>query len=184
MVNNVFIDEDELNRKYTEREISALDYVKHHSQEMLDDYNRYLDINGLEDNEESAESFLSDDEDEVIVNVPLEDADVEVGESTVNPTSIDIFKKWTRNNLRLEMLLGSDDAVNVSLWRYNNPDSISISLCAEQCNIDETEVKEWWHTIDFVVGSLGGSNFSMVNPTFANMQSIIQDAVTAAFIQE
>lgn len=184
MVNNVFIDEDELNRKYTEREISALDYVKHHSQEMLDDYNRYLDINGLEDNEESAESFLSDDEDIEIVNVPLEDADVEVGESTVNPTSIDIFKEWTKNNLRLEMLLGSDDAVNVSLWRYNNPDNSSMSLCAEQCNIDETEVKEWWYTIDFVVGSLGGSNFSMINPTFANMQSIIQDAVTAAFIQE
>ena len=184
MVINGFIEEETLNQLYTDGEISASVYVKHHSQEMLDDYNRFLETNELEDSEDSADQFLSDDDDDW--DFPLtkmSDGEDDNDGDDIEANSIDIFKEWTRNNLKLEMLLGSDEAVNVTLWRYNNPNSENQTLCAEQCHIDEAEVHEWWNTIDFVVGSMGGSHFTMANPTYTNMKSVIQDAVTAAFIQ-
>ena len=183
MVIDGFVEEDVLNQKYADGDISARDYVKHHSQEMLDDYNRFLKNNGLQDNEGSADAFLSGEKG--MDDVELIDADdaEEDGGGEEKPTSVDVFNEWTRNNLKLEMLLGSDDAAKVTLWRYGNPNSSDEHLCAEQCGVDDSEVHEWWNTIDFIVGSLGGCYFKMANPTVANMKSVIQDAVAQAFFQ-
>lgn len=184
MVIDGFVEEDVLNQKYADGDISAVDYVKHHSQEMLNDYNRFLENNDLQDNEESADAFLSGEWGADDAELTDSDGIEEYGSGEEKPTPVDVFNEWTRNNLKLEMLLGCDDAAKVTLWRYGNPNSNDERLCAEQCGVDDGEVHEWWDTIDFIVGSLGGCYFTMANPTIANMKSVIQDAVAQAFFQE
>ena len=51
---NGFLGEEEINELYFSHQITDQQYVKHHSQEMLDAYNSYLQDHGLEDSEESA----------------------------------------------------------------------------------------------------------------------------------
>ena len=51
---NGFIGEESINELYFSHQITDQQYVKHHSQEMLDAYNSYLQDNALEDSEESA----------------------------------------------------------------------------------------------------------------------------------
>jgi len=51
---NGFIGEEEINKLFFSHQITDQQYVKHHSQEMLDAYNSYLQDNALEDSEESA----------------------------------------------------------------------------------------------------------------------------------
>lgn len=51
---NGFIGEEKINELFFSHQITDQQYVKHHSQEMLDAYNSYLQDNALEDSEESA----------------------------------------------------------------------------------------------------------------------------------
>lgn len=46
---NGFIGEEKINELFFSHQITNQQYVKHHSQEMLDAYNSYLQANGLED---------------------------------------------------------------------------------------------------------------------------------------
>ena len=59
---NGFIGEESINELYFSHQITDQQYVKHHSQEMLDAYNRYLQDHGLEDSEESAVKYLDEDD--------------------------------------------------------------------------------------------------------------------------
>lgn len=59
---NGFIGEEKINELFFSHQITDQQYVKHHSQEMLDAYNNYLQDNGLEDCEESASKYLNEDD--------------------------------------------------------------------------------------------------------------------------
>lgn len=179
MATNGFIDEEVLNQQYTDGIITADYYINHHSQAMIDDYHRFLENNDMFDSIDSAEEYLSGEkgDDTVEGDGSLIDDDEELSTSSVS-----VFNEWAKNNIKLELLLGSDIASIVTLWRYNNPTEASVFKCAEQCDLGVEEVREWWNTIDFVIGSMGGVNFTMANPTEANINTIIQDAVAQAFL--
>ena len=49
-----FVDEERLNGMFLSRDITELDYVKHHSQGMLDAYFSFIADNNLPDNNTSA----------------------------------------------------------------------------------------------------------------------------------
>lgn len=52
-----FQDEQTLNELLYEGKISQLEYIRHHSQEMTDEFKEFCKQNGLEENEESADRF-------------------------------------------------------------------------------------------------------------------------------
>ena len=68
---NGFIGEESINELYFSHQITDQQYVKQHSQEMLDAYNSYLQDNGLEDSEESAVKYL--DEDDSVAMLEMEE---------------------------------------------------------------------------------------------------------------
>ena len=72
---NGFIGEEKINELFFSRQITDQQYVKHHSQEMLDAYNRYLQDHGLEDSEESAVKYL--DEDDSVTMLEMEEENEE-----------------------------------------------------------------------------------------------------------
>lgn len=54
-----YLEEEELVELFQEGKISMVDYVKHHSPEMTDDYNTYCNEEGLDDTtDDSAIRFL------------------------------------------------------------------------------------------------------------------------------
>ena len=56
-----FVDEERLNGMFLSRDITELDYVKHHSQGMLDAYFSFSADNNLPDNNTSATKFLEEE---------------------------------------------------------------------------------------------------------------------------
>ena len=54
-----FVDEERLNGMFLSRDITELDYVKHHSQGMLDAYFSFIADNNLPDNNTSATNTTS-----------------------------------------------------------------------------------------------------------------------------
>lgn len=52
-----FYNEETLEQLLFDENITRLEYIYHHSQEMIDEYKEFCKQNGLEENEESANKF-------------------------------------------------------------------------------------------------------------------------------
>ena len=94
---NGFLGEEEINELYFAHQITDQQYVKHHSQEMLDAYNSYLQDNGLEDSEESAAKYLEEDNSVAMLEMEEENEMEEEATPAVSQSSIEIYEKWKQD---------------------------------------------------------------------------------------
>ena len=176
-----FVDEERLNGMFLSRDITELDYVKHHSQGMLDAYFSFIADNNLPDNNTSATKFL--EEENVSYGNEEDEGNDNQQEEVDVPSYVDIYPKWVDENEKVNILLtGCEEAAIVTLWRYNNP-TASKTDCSVQTHLLEDKVIEWWDTIDFVKGAMGDGHFSLINPTLANIKELIFDAANQACME-
>lgn len=185
MVLQGFVEEGLLNKMFLANDITELDYVKHHSQDMLDAYNYFIEEEELPDNAASAAMFMD------VENISYggreieedsEEDDSEEQEKDNDSMSVAIYNKWVQEKNKVDILFeGCEEAELVTLWRYNNPVG-DMDECADKLLIDKATVEKWWDTIDFINGSLGGGRFKLVNPSQSNIKSVIEDAVLQASI--
>lgn len=174
---NGFLGEEEINELYFSHQITDQQYVKHHSQEMLDAYNIYLQDNGLEDSEESAAKYLEEDNSVAMLEMEEENEMEEEATPAVSQSSIEIYEKWKQDvEITNSLLADNTTAAKIALWRYNNPVSDDKNLCAEETETDDATVEKWWQTIDFICGSIGGTSIKLASPTLQNMETLISNA--------
>ena len=156
---NGFLGEEEINELYFSHQITDQQYVKHHSQEMLDAYNSYLQDHGLEDSEESASRYL--DEDDCVAMLEMEEENEMEEEATpaISQSSIEVYENWKQDVEMTNSLLADNK-----------------HLCAEETDTDDATVEKWWLAIDFICGSIGGTSFKLASPTLQNMETLISNA--------
>ena len=173
---NGFIGEEKINEFYFSHQITDLQYVKHHSLEMLDAYNSYLQDNALEDSEESASRYL-DEDDSVAMLEMEEENEMEEETPAISQSSIEVYEKWKQDvEMTNSLLADNTTAAKIALWRYNNPTSDNKHLCAVETETDDAIVEKWWLAIDFICGSIGGTSFKLASPTLQNMETLISNA--------
>lgn len=174
---NGFIGEEEINKLFFSHQITDQQYVKHHSQEMLDAYNSYLQDNGLEDSEESAVKYLDEDDCVAMLEMEEENEMEEAETPAISLSTIDLYEKWKQDvEITNSLLADNTTAAKIALWRYNNPTSDDRHLCAVETETDDATVEKWWLAIDFICGSIGGTSFRLASPTLQNMKTLISNA--------
>ncbi len=160
--------------KLDREEITNLQCITMHGQEMVDDYNEWCQVLGFdEDDEDGAEQFINelrygdepDDNDwpqevwdkinevsnEALENAGTDDGDNQTKES--NLSSVELFQEWRKDKGKLDSLKTSENAVKITLWRYQNPLE-SKKACARALNITKNNVKKWWNIRYFIDGAI------------------------------
>lgn len=138
---NGFIGEEEINKLFFSHQITNQQYVKHHSLEMLDAYNSYLQDNGQEDNEESAAKYLDEDDSVAVLEMEEEHEMEEEATPAISQSSIEVYEKWKQDvEMTNSLLANNTTAAKIALWRYNNPTSDDRHLCAEETDTDDATV--------------------------------------------
>ena len=156
--------------KLDREEITNLQCITMHGQEMVDDYKEWCQILGFEEgDEDGAEQFINelrygdepDDNDwpqEVwdkineVSNEALENADMTNGSNQTkesNLSSVELFQEWRKDKGKLDSLKTSENAVKITLWRYQNPLE-SKKACARALNITKNNIKKWWNIRYFI----------------------------------
>ena len=160
--------------KLDREEITNLQCITMHGQEMVDDYNEWCQVLGFdEDDEDGAEQFINelrygdepDDNDwpqevwdkinevsnEALENAGTDDGDNQTKES--NLSSVELFQEWRKDKGKLDSLKTSENAVKITLWRYQNPLEFK-KACARALNITKNNVKKWWNIRYFIDGAI------------------------------
>lgn len=160
--------------KLDREEITNLQCITMHGQEMVDDYKEWCQVLGFEESDEDgAEQFINelrygdepDDNDwpqevwdkiEEVSNEALENADMTNGSNQTkesNLSSVELFQEWRKDKGKLDSLKTSENAVKITLWRYQNPLE-SKKACARALNITKNNVKKWWNIRYFIDGAI------------------------------
>ena len=160
--------------KLDREEITNLQCITMHGQEMVDDYKEWCQVLGFDEgDEDGAEQFINelrygdepDDNDcpqEVwdkineVSNEALENADMTNGSNQTkesNISSVELFQEWRKDKGKLDSLKTSENAVKITLWRYQNPLE-SKKACARALNITKNNVKKWWNIRYFIDGAI------------------------------
>ena len=141
--------------KLDREEITNLQCITMHGKEMVDDYKEWCQVLGFDEgDEDGAEQFINelrygdepDDNDwpqEVwdkineVSNEALEDEDISNDSNQnkeSNLSSVELFQEWRKDKGKLDSLKTSENAVKITLWRYQNPLE-SKKACARALNI-------------------------------------------------
>ena len=160
--------------KLDREEITNLQCITMHGQEMVDDYKEWCQVLGFDEgDEDGAEQFINelrygdepDDNDwsqEVwdkineVSNEALENADMTNGSNQTkesNLSSVELFQEWRKDKGKLDSLKTSENAVKITLWRYQNPLE-SKKACARALKITKNNVKKWWNIRYFIDGAI------------------------------
>ena len=160
--------------KLDREEITNLQCVTMHGQEMVDDYKEWCQVLGFDEgDEDGAEQFINelrygdepDDNDwpqEVwdkineVSDEALENADMTNGSNQTkesNLSSVELFQEWRKDKGKLDSLKTSENAVKITLWRYQNPLE-SKKACARALKITKNNVKKWWNIRYFIDGAI------------------------------
>lgn len=160
--------------KLDREEITNLQCITMHGQEMVDDYKEWCQVLGFDEgDEDGAEQFINelrygdepDDNDwpqEVwdkineVSNEALENAGTDAGGNQTkesNLSSVELFQEWRKDKGKLDSLKTSENAVKITLWRYQNPLE-SKKACARALNITKNNVKKWWNIRYFIDGAI------------------------------
>ena len=160
--------------KLDREEITNLQCITMHGQEMVDDYKEWCQVLGFEEgDEDGAEQFINelrygdepDDNDwpqEVwdkineVSNEALENAGTDDGDNQTKEgdlSSVELFQEWRKDKGKLDSLKTSENAVKITLWRYQNPLE-SKKACARALNITKNNVKKWWNIRYFIDGAI------------------------------
>ncbi|WP_373729088.1 hypothetical protein [Bacteroides heparinolyticus] len=160
----------ELIDKLDSEEITNLQCIKMHGQKVKDLYKEWCELEEREeDDEENAEQFLwewrhgdepdgGDWPDEVWdeVNKALKEADIpdDSNQSIEDRLpSVELVKKWKKDVGILNSLRTSENAVKITLWRYQNPLGAK-KTCARELGITKNNVKKWWNVCAFIDGAI------------------------------
>lgn len=160
--------------KLDREEITNLQCITMHGQEMVDDYKEWCQVLGFDEgDEDGAEQFINelrygdepDDNDwpqEVwdkineVSNEALENADMSNDSNQnkeSNLSSVELFQEWRKDKGKLDSLKTSENAVKITLWRYQNPLE-SKKACARALKITKNNVKKWWNIRYFIDGAI------------------------------
>ena len=160
--------------KLDREEITNLQCITMHGKEMVDDYKEWCQVLGFDEgDEDGAEQFINelrygdepDDNDwpqEVwdkineVSNEALENAGTDDGDNQTKEgdlSSVELFQEWRKDKGKLDSLKTSENAVKITLWRYQNPLE-SKKACARALNITKNNVKKWWNIRYFIDGAI------------------------------
>lgn len=140
-----FTDEQEMldayiNGEYTAKEIVSVflpDDVK-------EQYNIYCSEKNLQDTEETAAAFLGwwyeEDSDREPTAEELLD-DEEMSEEVISNGYQDVFSEWNKDITKLTELSSSENARDVTLWRWKNPVITDKQKCASELDVPISEVE-------------------------------------------
>ena len=188
--------------KLDREEITNLQCITMHGQEMVDDYKEWCQVLGFEEgDEDGAEQFINelrygdepDDNDwpqEVwdkineVSNEALENADMTNGSNQTkesNLSSVELFQEWRKDKGKLDSLKTSENAVKITLWRYQNPLE-SKKACARALNITKNNIKKWWNIRYFIDGAIADGGH--VHPIRLEHEVIKQTILQAVEIAE
>lgn len=188
--------------KLDREEITNLQCITMHGQEMIDDYKEWCQVLGFDEgDEDGAEQFINelrygdepDDNDwpqEVwgkineVSNEALEDEDISNDSNQnkeSNLSSVELFQEWRKDKGKLDSLKTSENAVKITLWRYQNPLE-SKKACARALNITKNNVKKWWNIRYFIDGAIADGGH--VHPIRLEHEVIKQTILQAVEIAE
>lgn len=188
--------------KLDREEITNLQCIKMHGQEMVDDYKEWCQVLGFDEgDEDGAEQFINelrygdepDDNDwpqEVwgkineVSNEALEDEDISNDSNQnkeSNLSSVELFQEWRKDKGKLDSLKTSENAVKITLWRYQNPLE-SKKACARALNITKNNVRKWWNIRYFIDGAIADGGH--VHPIRLEHEVIKQTILQAVEIAE
>lgn len=160
--------------KLDREEITNLQCITMHGQEMVDDYKEWCQVLGFEEgDEDGAEQFINElrygdepddgdwpqevwDKINEVSNASLENADMTNGSNQTkesNLSSVELFQEWRKDKGKLDSLKTSENAVKITLWRYQNPLE-SKKACARALNITKNNIKKWWNIRYFIDGAI------------------------------
>ena len=188
--------------KLDREEITNLQCITMHGQEMVDDYNEWCQVLGFdEDDEDGAEQFINelrygdepDDNDwpqevwdkinevsnEALENAGTDDGDNQTKESNIS--SVELFQEWRKDKGKLDSLKTSENAVKITLWRYQNPLE-SKKACARALNITKNNIKKWWNIRYFIDGAIADGGH--VHPIRLELDVIKRTILQAVEIAE
>ena len=131
-------------------------------QEMLDAY-----INGEYTAKEIVSVFLPDDVKEQY-NIYCSERNLQDTEETAAA----FLGWWYEEDItKLTELSSSENARDVTLWRWKNPAITDKQKCASELDVPIAEVEKWWCTPDWINGYVGG-HFHPTNPREMNKKEL------------
>jgi len=169
----------ELIVKLDHEEITNIECIKMHGQEMVDTYKEWCEVIGFDEgNEEGAEQFINewrygDDSDEMSQEVwdllqkeeqkQQKEQEKEFLSQSSNGnqdkdayiSAMEVYDEWKKDQNRLKALGSSENAIKVTLWRYQNPMG-SKKACKDELGITRNNAKRWWNVRLFIDGAIAG----------------------------
>lgn len=169
----------ELIVKLDHEEITNIECIKMHGQEMVDTYKEWCEVIGFDEgNEEGAEQFINewrygDDSDEMSQEVwdllqkeeqkQQKEQEKEFLSQSNNGnqdkdayiSAMEVYDEWKKDQNRLKALGSSENAIKVTLWRYQNPKGSKIA-CKDELGITRNNAKRWWNVRLFIDGAIAG----------------------------
>lgn len=169
----------ELIVKLDHEEITNIECIKMHGQEMVDTYKEWCEVIGFDEgNEEGAEQFINewrygDDSDEMSQEVWdllqkeeqkqqkeqekefLSQSNNANQDKDANISAMEVYNEWKKDQNRLKALGSSENAIKVTLWRYQNPKG-SKTACKDELGITRNNAKRWWNVRLFIDGAIAG----------------------------
>lgn len=169
----------ELIVKLDHEEITNIECIKMHGQEMVDTYKEWCEVIGFDEgNEEGAEQFINewrygDDSDEMSQEVwdllqkegqkQQKEQEKEFLSQSSNGnqdkdayiSAMEVYNEWKKDQNRLKALGSSENAIKVTLWRYQNPNG-SKTACKDELGITRNNAKRWWNVRLFIDGAIAG----------------------------
>lgn len=169
----------ELIVKLDHEEITNIECIKMHGQEMVDTYKEWCEVIGFDEgNEEGAEQFINewrygDDSDEMSQEVwdllqkeeqkQQKEQEKEFLSQSSNGnqdkdayiSAMEVYDEWKKDQNRLKALGSSENAIKVTLWRYQNPNG-SKTTCKDELGITRNNAKRWWNVRLFIDGAIAG----------------------------
>lgn len=159
---------DQLDRQ----EITNYECIISHGEEMINTYKEWCDVLGyMEGNEEGAEQFINewrygDDSDEMpqeVWDLLQKEQEKEFLPQSSNGnqdkdayiSAMEVYDEWKKDQNRLKALGSSENAIKVTLWRYQNPKGSKIA-CKDELGITRNNAKRWWNVRLFIDGAIAG----------------------------
>lgn len=172
----------ELIVKLDHEEITNIECIKMHGQEMVDTYKEWCEVIGFDEgNEEGAEQFINewrygDDSDEMSQEVwdllqkegqkQQKEQEKEFLSQSSNGnqdkdayiSAMEVYDEWKKDQNRLKALGSSENAIKVTLWRYQNPFGTK-STCEKEIGVTRKNAKRWWNVRLFIDGAIAGGGY-------------------------
>ena len=194
----------ELVDKLDREEITSLECIKMHGQEMVDTYKEWCEVIGFEEGDEvGAEQFINeiryeDEPDEMPQEAWellqkegqkrqkkqergfLSQSNNGNQDKDAYVSATEVYDEWKKDQSRLKALGSSENAVKVTLWRYLNPLG-SKTACKNELGITRNNAKKWWNVRLFIDGAVAeGGHVHPIRLDYDIIKELIHQAIQKA----